>query len=82
LVILFLNLYNILSFGGISLDSIIVEGYCRWKLSSGNLYTFIRPNHVGTAAKNASIYRSLTGIEPVASNHKFMYIILPCLGYG
>ena len=22
----------------------IVEGYCRLKLSSGNLYTFIRPN--------------------------------------
>jgi hypothetical protein len=22
----------------------MVEGYCRWKLSSGNLYTFIRPN--------------------------------------
>jgi hypothetical protein len=28
-------------FVGISLDSIIVAGYCRWKLSSGNLYTFI-----------------------------------------
>ena len=29
---------------GISLDLTIVEGSCRWKLSSGNLYTFIRPN--------------------------------------
>ena len=27
-------------FVAISLDWIIVEGYCRWKLSSGNLYTF------------------------------------------
>jgi hypothetical protein len=24
-------------------DWIIVEGYCRWKLSGGNLYKFIRP---------------------------------------
>ena len=28
--------------------------FCRWKLSSGNLYTFIRVNHAGT------------GIEPEA----------------
>jgi hypothetical protein len=26
----------------ISLEWIIFDGYCRWKLSSGNLYTFIR----------------------------------------
>jgi hypothetical protein len=26
-----------------SLD-LVFEGYCRWKLSSGNLYTIIRPN--------------------------------------
>ena len=23
---------------------VIFDGYCRWKLSSGNLYAFIRPN--------------------------------------
>ena len=37
------KLYFILwyrDFVSISLDSIIVEGSCRWKLSSGNLYTF------------------------------------------
>ena len=26
-----------------SLD-LVFEGYCRWKLSSGNLYTIIKPN--------------------------------------
>jgi hypothetical protein len=31
-------------FVGVSLDWIIVDGYCRWKLSSGNLYSFIGPN--------------------------------------
>ena len=37
------------------------KGFCRWKLSSGNLYTFIRPNHAGTLRCN---FRSLAGIEP------------------
>jgi hypothetical protein len=36
--------YKYQDFVGISLDWILVEGYSRWKLSSGNLYTFIRPN--------------------------------------
>jgi hypothetical protein len=31
----------------------VFDGYCRWKLPSGNLYTFIRPNHAGTEVKNA-----------------------------
>jgi hypothetical protein len=39
-------------FVGISLDWMIVECYCRWKLSNGNLYTFIRPKQE-TVAKNA-----------------------------
>ena len=42
-------------FVGISLDSVIIEGCCRWNLASGNLYTFIRPNQ--EAAKNASLGR-------------------------
>jgi hypothetical protein len=37
-------LEEVLTVSRISLDSIIVEAYCRWNLSSGNLYTFIRPN--------------------------------------
>jgi hypothetical protein len=37
--------------GGISFDPIIAEGSCRWKLSSRNLYTFIRPNQEYIAAK-------------------------------
>ena len=48
---------------GISLDLTIVEGSCRWKLSSGNLYTFIRPNQE-QIGENATLYRSLAGIEP------------------
>ena len=42
---------------------IIFDGYCRWKLSSGNLYTFIRPNRNSCEKCN---FRSLAGIEPVA----------------
>jgi hypothetical protein len=38
-------------FVGISPDAVIVGGFCRWKLSSGNLYTFITPT-AETAAKN------------------------------
>jgi hypothetical protein len=33
-------------FVGIPLDWVIVEWYCRWKISSGNLYTFIRSFYI------------------------------------
>jgi hypothetical protein len=32
----------------------MVEGSCTWKLSSGNLYTFITPNQ-GTAVKKETV---------------------------
>jgi hypothetical protein len=31
-------------FGITRLYNTVVEGFCWWELSSGNLYTFIRPN--------------------------------------
>ena len=45
-------------------DFVLVEGSCRWKLSSGNLYTFIGPNQ--EQLRKMQLYRSLAGIEPVA----------------
>ena len=42
---------------------LLVEGYCRWKFSSGNLHTFIRPNQDSCEKCN---FRSLAGIEPAA----------------
>jgi hypothetical protein len=52
------------AFVRIPLDWIIIEECCRWKLSSENLYTFIRPNQEQLRKYN---YRSLAiKIQPAA----------------
>jgi hypothetical protein len=46
---------------GLNRLSTNVEGSCKWKLSSGNSYTFIRSNQEQLRKRN---YRFLAGIEP------------------
>jgi hypothetical protein len=59
-------------FVGISLDWIIVEGYCRWKLSSRNLYTFLLDLTRNSCEK--SNFRSVAGFEPAGPKFAFF----PC----
>jgi hypothetical protein len=54
---------NIKIYGGISLEGIIFDGHCRWKLSCGNLYTFVRL--INPKQKQKCNFRFLAGFKPM-----------------